>query len=253
MASIDGVERGLLDRAGKWVVPPQPRELAVVSTELYCSKEAGEDGWYLRDLRGKKCGGPFPFRAEVVACGRIRVLEESGCYRYLDTRGKQAIAGDFPIAFDFSENQALVSREERWHYIDPQGITTIEHLEFSDFPNGSCFHQGLAAVGRLAAKGRIDYFYIGTDGDVALGPFGAAKDFTVHGAAACEAGTEKWGLIDQEGKWLAQPEWFLLDSFSGDLARAFREAPIRGKAHYLDCAGRIVWIDGKEMPRGGGK
>ena len=245
VASVDGVSRGLLDREGRWGLEPAPREVSSVSAELYCSKELGEDGWYLRNFRGESYAGPFPFRTEALSCGRIRVFEGSGRYRYVGVDGEQVIDREFPAAFDFSEDLALVCLGQRWCYIDVGGVPKISCVDFQEFPDGSCFHQGLAPVGCLNTRSGIDYFYINTGGRITIGPYGGTKEFSAHGAAACKAGTDKWGLIDREGRWIAKPEWLLVDSFSGDLARAFREAPIRGKAHYLDSAGRVVWVDGE--------
>lgn len=247
VVSPDGVVRGLIDQRGNWKLRPAKRELVVISRDLYSSKEDGDAGWYLRRLQGEKCAGPYEFPPDELRCGRILTREDSGIYRFLDTEGRLAIKRIFTKAFPFGEEWALVCTEDKWRYINTEGDEKLQ-FEFDECPGGSRFNAGLAPVGQLRGRA-VQYLFIDKTGEVVVGPYAAIKEFTPYGAAAKDLATKAWGLIDGRGKWVLRPEWFLVDSFVGQLARAFREAPIRGKVHFVNADGAIVWVDNEPRKR----
>ena len=187
----EGKLKGLADRAGKVVVKPKYRELGQFSDGLAHFRLENKD-------RKKRF------------------------YGYLNTAGKEVIAGTFNNTQPFSDGKAAVFKG-RWGYIDKAGKLIISH----QFRQAAGFSGGYAVVneneiidatgkkiGKLGLEGKVikgfsaDRAVLQTQsGDLHIKPngmpayyakFDEASDFV--GDIALEKRGEKWTLTRKAGE-----------------------------------------------------
>jgi tetratricopeptide (TPR) repeat protein len=202
---LEGIEYGVIDSNGNYLIEPRYKELHVYSEDLYSYRDFMGGGGLI-DARGRVV-------LHLVSVQEIWSLTEGMCpfearstsdmfcvgqYGFLDTEGRIAIPPTFRFAYGFKEGLALVGGPDgRYGYINKSGEFQIPTI----FELAEEFSGGLAAAG-VIAKGERRWGFINTRGDYVIEPrFARIKDLAEGLAAVQLPDSEggKWGYIDREG------------------------------------------------------
>ena len=200
LATLENGAQGVIDRRGKWVVPPP-----IITNSLSFSE------------------------------GLLPILMGDKGYAYIDPTGVVVIEPQFGFGYDFSEGLAGVrvspepghEGEPDHGYIDRSGRIVIPPR----FSNGRPFSEGLAAVnigGHWEFLGPTGFYggrwgYIDRSGKSVIEPrFEWAGQFSEGLAAVRVTASEggKVGFIDRTGKFVIPPQFeYVRGGFRGGVAR----------------------------------
>lgn len=205
---LHGIEYGVIDKNGDYVVEPRYKDLHKFSDELYSYRDYMGGGGLL-DATGKivlhlpsvqeiwvPAEGMCPFESRSSS-----ELFTTGLYGFINMEGTIAIPAKFRFAYGFKEGLALVGGTDgRYGYINKSGEYQIPPI----FELAEEFSGGLAAAGVI-----------------------------VHGE-------RRWGFIDTHGKWVIEPRFARVKEFSEGLASV--QIPDRdgGTWGYIDSDGDMV-------------
>lgn len=250
-----GYREGYIDETGKVVIPLQyvmtrdfSEGLAAVGFGQYGLHNSGEHKTGFIDKTGK-----LVIQAKYRDAGSfsegLSVVYDNGKYGYIDKTGKLVIPLKFDDANSFSEGLACVKIGEKFGFIDKTGKIVVK----PKYSLPSIFSEGLASVtvGGKASRSYGGYyienagkpFFIDKSGKVVIefpqNVIGA-RAFS-EGLAAIEVVKDSeetfTGFIDKTGKFVIEPKYNDVDSFSDGLAQFMYE----GKWAYLNKKGEIVF------------
>lgn len=225
---------GLIDRKGKWVVPPGRYEELGLFREGRCAFRSGKR-WGFLDVLGRE-----------AFSGRL---------------AEPTILHGLPV---FHQGLAAVrTAKNRWMYVDRYGRTPIKP------PDGTIellgdFHGGMARFAISVPEeqyvwilpiiiSKTMYGYIGITGRVVIPPtYRQAGDFSeglapvsknaevvfldiIHPPITPDEG-DAWGYVDTTGKVVIPFRFSIAGRFSGGLARVQQD----GKWGYIDTTGKFV-------------
>lgn len=194
------------------------------------------------DREGRRLSRTTSIHAASFSDGLGRVMDEEGHWLYLDPRGEIALPPRPGWFGDFSDGRACFSTDGRWFgYMDRNGapvidpryerasefreglavvsgmsraITVIDafgnELFTTDEPIGDfgVFTGGLLRVQRDADEDR-SYGWLETSGAVAIHfRYALAEDFEPGGYAMAGHRNIRRGLIDRDGNWALEPEYY---------------------------------------------
>lgn len=138
-------------------------------------------------------------------------IGDNGYYGYVNRGGEIVIEPRYILAGEFSGGVAAVSLDgESFGYVDGRGNEVIP----AQFADAGAFSQGLAAV-RSGDPAHEYLYFTGVD----------------------EIPVQLAGVIDCEGNFVIEPEYFHVEAYRNGLAKAFTE---RETSVYLDLDGNQV-------------
>lgn len=215
---------GLIDRAGKLLLPPDAEEIHFFFDGLAGLRRGGR--WGFLDEGGREVIAPRyqlvrPFRDGLCAVNL-------GRWRYIDRSGAELAVPPMKYAGDFSEGMAAVANEKlKWGFIDRAGALVIPHT----FDDAGCFSEGLCAVktrkgwgyvdrgGAWVIEPRFKRAWGMKDGRAQVVSSGKeARDAFAQLTGTHEDGGEyrgQWGIIDRAGAYVVAPRFKYSESAIG--------------------------------------
>lgn len=155
---------------------------------------------------------------------------EKGLWGYLDVNGKQVIAPRYKLAYDFSEDCALVSTTNDRvgeMFIDKSGEIILK----SAYELYGPFHNGLCLV-----RDKSKYGYINKKGAVEIPiKYGDARGF--EDGLAMVRYNDYWGIINTKDKVVADFDYWRILDFSEGLAAVQENRSI--KWGYMNKRGKM--------------
>jgi hypothetical protein len=233
---------GLIDRDGRWVVPPGRYEQLGPYGEGRCAFRVGELWGFLDALgnevipptfRSKRRGGPR------FHSGLAIIRDEEGNPAFIDRTGDIVlrVPGVAVVsAFRDGVARVILVVDDEGEPIDPQpesdpadvfGVLPLDEMRYGyislsgrfivspKYPSAGMFSQGLAPVSMTAA-----------------GPYEEEIQYFTHG----EPEGETWGYIDTTGKLVIDYQFEWAGNFREGLARVQQN----GKWGYIDKSGEFV-------------
>ncbi|MCU0778830.1 MAG: WG repeat-containing protein, partial [Akkermansiaceae bacterium] len=178
--------------------------------------------------------------SEGMACVSKRIAnkpepgESEFLWGYIDKSGKQVIDFSFESASSFKKGIAVVSTKEGYGYIDPSGKFVIP----PKFRLAWEFSEGLARVtvetGQMAFIDRSGQLVFSVPDGGWADPFSEGfANVRIRGTD----GEDRWGYIDQTGKFAIPPEFRMAEPFRHGLAAATRGI----ETGYINKMGHFVW------------
>lgn len=182
---------GFINKKGAWVVKPTLKEFAIYADGLYPIYRNYSYGF--ADTTGAVkipavYDRAYPFRDSLAYV----YSEESDGFtnirrgKFIDTQGKQAIAGTFSRSIGFSEGLAATEKDGKWGFIDRQGNIVIP------------FQYNLAGD----FSGPLAPIYVGNVKDAVPVVYMATDVVTTDSTAS-----PKLGYINRQGKVVYAPTW----------------------------------------------
>jgi hypothetical protein len=205
---------GVIDKTGKFVVPPQFVSLKG-DMDIY-AKPTFPDGLELMSLNGTLADKQTNWRGSITG----------GTWVYINKRGQFIIQTQALFARQFSEELAAIDKGkwnpktmqsiDRWGFIERTGKLAIAPR----FDDVGSFSEGLANARLPSPDGvsRANYGYIDRKGKFTIPPqFEQATSFA-EGLAAVEL-YGKYGYIDKSGKFIIPPQFEDAYAFFEGIAR----------------------------------
>jgi hypothetical protein len=126
----DSYSEGIIDAAGKEVIPPQ-ENLLVTEIDGATALVQMRLGFKFVDLDRQRLNPleldkatVYQF-AESYSCG-LAMVEEDDAWFYIDQAGKPVFDATFTFAESFHHDRALVMKDEKYRIIDTKGHTVAE-------------------------------------------------------------------------------------------------------------------------------
>lgn len=248
--SIKG-KTGYIDKTGKFVIPPQfitgfsfCDGLAIVVIRRFAKDNYQMNQYIYIDRSGQVVIRP----REALDSKSLRVnivfkdldftegllsVEQKGKYGYMDKAGKMVIPHQYEDTAPFSEGLAAVKLNGKYGYIDRSGKMVIP----PQFDDAAPFSEGLSAASTGEQRGYID-----RSGQRVIdgAKFALARGF-FEGRAAAKGENDKYGFIDQTGKFVIPPQFFRVGDFSEGLAAVEPvDARWPGDLAYINPQGEMV-------------
>lgn len=265
----DEEQAGLIDRSGKWVVPPGRYDDLGQFREGCCAFRVGKK-WGLLDAAGKEVVAPRFANPPTLHCGLAAITSEDGAPSYIDRHGQVKVRGPAKAitGYDFHDGVAWFTAggpqrgDEDFSELFPEAealyglISLTGHVIVPPtYTRVDSFSEGLAVVSRDAEiRFRDDrepmefYFegskegpwgYIDVTGAVVIPlRFERAGRFSCGLARVRQDG--KWGYIDKSGDWVIRPRF----SWARDFRDGIAEVWYQDKTLFIDRTGATV-IDAK--------
>lgn len=205
-----GGKKGVIDRAGNWVIKPEFLDLQRLSNGNYIAKR--QDAYTVLDAGGvARSGREYDFIGGE-GDGRI-IIENGGVFGYADSNAKVCIPPRFPVypgytrQAVFESGYAKVERNGKFGLIDKTGKRIFNYLydaigSSKSFPV-ACQRNGKWGYVRKDFTRSVPYLY-----DV-------AKPF--YNQAAVVAKNGKFGLIDETGAFITPLQYTRLERIPHDL------------------------------------
>lgn len=218
LASARDPETGLvgyLSESGGWAIEPQFAEGKSFHDGLAAVMDLGEN-WGFVDTSGEWVINPnyldvLSFSEGLAAAQYVETREDGSSgdmlSGYLDTSGNWAIEPVFRYCRSFSDGVAFASRGGiRWSLIDRSG----QDIMSEPWRPVGDFSAGLAPVRDLGGGELLGY--ADTSGDLIVPlKFGGGRAFCYDGmnyyAPAQDHSTGLWGIIDETGEWITDPQY----------------------------------------------
>lgn len=240
---------GLINAAGKWVVPPRFAEMKLFQEGLAPAKD-GRGLWGAIDSSGGWIVKPRFNNMNAFCEGRATVELEPdptsyGTYGVVNRTGKLLHPCTEHLVEPYSCGRALVfdMMNNVQGYLDLQGRLVIP----KKFKLAGTFSEGLATAYDDTTK---SIGYLDLNGHWAIAPRykqavnGAGpQSFSEGLAAAPDPISKKWGFLDKKGQWAIAPQFANVGSFHEGLAyigTATPEQPEAGPLSYIDRTGKVV-------------
>jgi hypothetical protein len=238
---------GYIDRSGTFVIPPEFEDAGPFLEGRAVVRIRGESLWGIIDRSGEWVVTPrYPAfsqatnYSEGMACVSKRIAnkpepgESEFLWGYIDKSGKQVIDFSFESASSFKKGIAVVSTKEGYGYIDPSGKFVIP----PKFRLAWEFSEGLARVtvetGQMAFIDRSGQLVFSVPDGGWADPFSEGfANVRIRGTD----GEDRWGYIDQTGKFAIPPEFRMAEPFRHGLAAATRGI----ETGYINKMGHFVW------------
>ena len=136
--------------------------------------------------------------------GGLYPININGKYGFMDRSGKTVITPQFDLAYGFSEGLAHVRVGNKSGYINPKGVSVIT----PQFDDAMQFQYGRAAVKQCC------------------------------GLWAEQNGSNRFGFIEKDGKYISSPEFHCVGTgFSGDLVSV---QTADGALAFMNRSGKVV-------------
>ena len=192
----------------------------------------GDDLWGLVDQQGNKIAPPI-YKDIIFGESESDPLLVQGLddkWGYLTPQGNILHKIVFDDAFLYSpEGLARFQRDELWGFIKRDGTYLIE----AEFEELTSFNHGYAGVKQDGLRS-----FINTKGETAFDSrYSRVTKFGVAGLAVVKTENEKIGVINQQGDWVAKPQY---DSFGGFSSSGFMTLQVDDKWGVLDNNGNWV-------------
>lgn len=225
-------QHGLVDKSGKYLINPHYEWLDRIGKDRY-SYRADTNLWGILDRHGAIVAPPkfaslsYPGEGLIAASFGKGKAERCG---YVDGDGKLVINPQFIRCRSFNEGLAAVVFDQEdgqrgWGFVDKAGKLIIK----TPYPRVESFHGGLAAVtvgtserdaklgfidkrGTLVIAPQFDEVRSFRDGRAAVrigGGYGnqrMTESLSPHKASA-EVIAGKWGVIDNNGRFVVNPRF----------------------------------------------
>ncbi len=177
------------------------------------------DRWGFMDRTGHVIIAPTFSDERDFFHGLAGVQTPDGKWGFVDETGKVAISASFDEVRDFIEDLAPVRIGRKWGYIDTSGRLIIEPR----FQSAGEFHEGLARVHLWSkvACGRREF----TSYNAPMYAFHLLED-DKSDLPGCFPQGGKFGYIDQTGKVVIAPQFFVAQDFAEGLAAVRVEKPL---------------------------
>ena len=200
----DALTWGYIDRAGKFVIPPQFEFTGAFAEGVAIGQMPTQ--WGFIDRTGRSVIRPRYDKVWDFSQG-MAAFRKNGKWGFIDRTGTPVIAARFDFAETFSDGLAAVSVEGKMGYVNARGEMVIRPR----FDQAGDFREGWAAVS-VQVPGNDD-----------------------------EDPEEKFGLIDKTGAFIVPPTFDDLEVIDGELAIFWTDFDGDENWGYIDRAGRIVW------------
>lgn len=275
-----GGEVGYIDKTGEVVIEPRFKEAQAFSEGLAPVSLDGSKWGYI-DKTGAWVVEPLYDEVRRFSEGLSPARQVFGTsstkWGYIDTGGTYAIEQQFEFAWPFSEGLAAVGGAAdqfvKFGYIDKDGRWKIElplnvHVgEVSEFSDG-------LAVAEIMGEGYPfpTYGFIDKRGKWAIEPQFARASRFVEGLAAAAVVNVAfdpppehnphydkdadpkllWGFIDKKGRWVIEPQYYSVQTFSEGIALVTTRVMLPEKDPktgltskivnaYVDKTGKVIW------------
>jgi hypothetical protein len=163
-------------------------------------------------------------------------FQQKDRYGFVDTSVQVVIQPSFAVAREFVEGLATVDKAwGEWGAIDPRGQWVIAPdklslWSFNRHEDVTAFSMDNKEWGLLNRRGEVTalprFSYLG----------GTAHGLTPAGVRASD-GTQKYGVVDQQGEWVITPRFDMCDGHIGEKTLG---AAVNGRWGIVDMNG--VWI-----------
>lgn len=160
----------------------------------------------------------------------------------------------------FSEGVATMRKSGKWGYIDKNGNTVIPYM----YTHASCFHKGVAAVGKLI-NNEVRFGLIDKHNNVVL-PFEFescrfSSSIYSPGSVYVVSKNSKWGVYSPAGVCITSCQYDRIDGFFGGYATVVKDGkqglldehnhlliPCEYEACLYDARAKVVYVvkDGKQ-------
>ena len=173
--------------------------------------------WSFVDVEGTPLCAPGPLTLGPLSEGRAWFRpEHTGPFGVVDRGGTVVLEASYAQAGDFVGGVAPVVLDGKLTFIDPDGevvkATRVAPRSFGRLTDG------LLRVEDRSSKHR----WVDTKGKKAFkATFANAKDFTSEGYAMAAEGGDRRGVIDREGSWVLEPEFWGIGHIFGGCAMVF--------------------------------
>ncbi|MDO5971726.1 WG repeat-containing protein [Flavivirga aquimarina] len=216
---------GFIDTSGKWAIQPEYDKVKAFHAGFALVLKGKQ--WSYIDSSNKTLTTPvqekyYDFNDDGIAF--FRVEKKLGL---LGTDGKLIIEPTYDVIKPFVDGYARVRNGENWGMIDKKGTVTIP-LEYSGIGSYN-------STGIWAKKGE-------TFGIISNGEFNMVSgvdkiwDFNDKSNLTYARSNKKVGFIDNKGKWVIEPQYAKVRSFSNGLAPV-----LKGKSWgYINTKGEEV-------------
>lgn len=234
-AMVKDGKKGYIDRTGRIVIEPR-YDFAKNFNEGLAAIQDGEKWGYI-DRSGKQIVSPvYDYAGDFYDGMAIVGLSSEGDPSYpfykfklgvINNKGEEVVKPKYDVIQKYSENLALVMKDEKFGYIDKTGREVIK-LKYS---GASSFNNGTAVVCTEDGKSvLIDH----TGKVVGSAKYIQSRPFREGMSAVEENG--KWGYINEEGKEVVKPVYDYADDFYEGLAKVEKE----GKQSFINKKGEEV-------------
>lgn len=228
--------KGYIDKSGRIVIEPRYGWAGNFSEGLAAVQE-GEKWGYI-DRYGKKIVKQiYDYAADFFDGMAIVGLSSEGdpsypFYKYkfgvINNKGEEVVKPKYDNIQKYSENLALVMKDEKYGYIDKTGreVIKLQYVGAESFNNGTAivyFDKGKEAI-LIDQTGQV----VGSPKYVQRRPFR-------EGMSAVEK-NGKWGFIDEAGMEVIKPVYDSTDDFYDELARVEKD----GKQSFINKEGEEV-------------
>jgi hypothetical protein len=252
-------KEGYIDITGKLVIPAIfdsasdfKDGLALAGVGEFGLHGSGDHKFGFIDLNGEWVIKPAYIGLYDFFNGLAAAENDNGKWGFIDNTGKVVIPFQFETGSMFSEGLAPVFSKDKYGYIDKSGKWAIQ----PQFTQANGFVDGLAVVkrGGVLVKPYGPTFTLKEDfvGQFAIidrtgkSVIEFEKDvLSVHGfsegLAAVEVkkgpGSRLTGFIDKSGRFVIEPKYPDVNSFSDGLAQFW----LNGKCAFMDKTGKVVF------------
>jgi len=264
-------KEGYIDITGKLVIPAVYDRafdfeggLALVCVGQFGLHMSGDHKFGFIDLNGNWAVKPTYNHLYSFSDGLAAALNDNGKLGFIDKTGKVVIPFQFEInpmymeglmpghIFKFSEGLAPMASKDKFGYINKSGKWAIK----PQFTQAWEFVDGLAVVtrgGNLKKESPGHYEIIDRTGRsvIKFGKDVSSVESFSEGLAAVEVEKGKepplTGFIDKSGRFVIEPKYPFVKSFSDGLAQFLLE---NGKWAFMDHSGNIVLSTDYFVPYG---
>lgn len=214
IVSIDGLNFGIIDSLGNWLLEPKYKSITSFNNDIVTVYI--ENKWGYVNYKGEWVFEPFdkikqalPFTGNGIAT----IVNSDGKYKLIDKKGNELFPfqDTYSIESRFSNNGFAVIKTdtELYGYINANGKIIIQP-QFSYAEPFS--NNGLALI--INSKNG-EYEFINEFGETVINnEFQKAKSFSDYGLAAAMDKSGLWGYIDDNGKWLIEAKFEEANEFS---------------------------------------
>lgn len=231
---------GKMDRNGKTIIEPKFDSVIGFNGE---SALAQKDGlWGIINDRSEWIVKPtYEFVSDGFFDGYAYVVKDKRYY-FIDRKGNK-LAESFDGARDFWEGLGRIKLDNKWGYIDTQGIMVIP----PQFDEAASFSDGIASVEK---NGKA--FYINKLGQKVLElPENMSSGSFSEGLAFFQIKwSEIYGFVNTKGEVVIEPKFREVDEFVEGRARVY----IDGKYGFIDKQGNLTvpakYDDAKDFSEG---
>lgn len=189
--------------------------------------------WGFMDRTGRVVIAPAFADERDFFHGLAAVALPDGKWGFIDESGKLSITARFDEVRDFIGDLAPVRIGRKWGYIDTSGRMAIE----PHFQSAGEFHEGLARIHLWKKVACTSGTF--TSDDAPLYAFHLLEDDRSD-LPGCFPQGGRFGYIDQTGKMVIAPQFFIAQDFAEGLAAVRVAETSESKYGYIDRKGHMA-------------